>query len=559
MTAGTIETPSGRFTIPANRYDCVIIGGGVNGAGTFRDLAMRGLKVCLYEKNDFGAGTSGSSSAMIHGGLRYILSEPSVTKNSCKDAGFIRKTASHLVFRIPFLYPVMRWRKMARFVLFGVDSVLFGYDFYGRMKGAYPHLLLKADEIKKIEPGLSDEVIGGATFDEWGIYTNRLCYLLVKSGEEAGGKAFNHAEVEGIEYVKPKEGREGYYRIKVNHKLDRRTERVEARTVVNAGGPWGPEVAKMAGAHYRLRPAKGVHLVLDRRITNYAVVTQAEDGREIFIEPWGNVTLIGTTDDDYYGSLDDIPVTHDEVEYLLEGIEKIMPEIRKNRVISTWAGVRPTLYEFGKNEDKLSRDHRIYDHKEEGLNGMWSIAGGKLAEFRLISEEVSDCVCRFLQNPAWSRTAEVPLPGSDEVFDIKSMSLHWSVDPYVLKRMAVRHGSLSRKILVLMLKIPVSRNLICRCEPVTEAEILYSIQNEKVRTMEDLSRRTMCGTGPCGGVRCAYQVAVILGKHLDWSADQMRIAAQEFIERQYSKRREVIRESQARQEVLTKMCLPEIK
>jgi glycerol-3-phosphate dehydrogenase len=550
-----IETPSSRFTLPAKRYDALVIGGGVNGAGTFRDLAMRGLKVRLYEKEDFGAGTSGASSAMIHGGLRYLLSEPSVTKESCKDAGIIRRTASHLVFRIPFIYPILKTRRFSRVMLLGLDALLFGYDMYSHLKGGLPHLLFGGDELRRIEPGLSPEVIGGVSFDEWGIEVNRLCYLLVRSGEAAGGKAYNHARVEGIEHVPPREGREGYFTVKINHLLDGRTERVETRTVVNAAGPWGPVVAGLAGAGYRLRPAKGIHLVLDRRITNYAVATQAPDGRDIFIEPWENLTLIGTTDDDYYGDLDDIPVTHDEAEYLLEGIEKVLPGVRRHRIITTWAGIRPTLYEYGKIEDRLTREHKIYDHAGEGCPGLWSIAGGKLASFRLMAEEAADAVCRFLGIPAGCRTGKIPLPGSEESFDIGSLSLHWSVDPYVLKRMVSRHGSMARQILVTMLRIPASRSLICRCEPVTEAELLYSIKVEKVRTMMDLMRRTRFGTGPCGGSRCAFRAAALMGRQLDWSAARIREAALEFIEWQYRKRRPVIRGVQARQEVLTRMHL----
>jgi glycerol-3-phosphate dehydrogenase len=545
-----IETPSGRFTIPARRFDAVVIGGGVNGAGTFRDLAMRGVRVVLFEKEDFGAGTSGASSAMIHGGLRYLLTEPTVTKISCMDAGVIRRTAHHLVFRIPFLFPMLSTRKFARGMLFGLDATLFSYDMYARFKDGYPHLLFSGEEIRRVEPGLSPDVIGGVSFDEWGIEVNRLCYLLVKSGELAGGKAYNHARVEEIEFVRPREGREGYFILKINHLLDRRTERIETRSLVNAAGPWGPLVAGMAGDGYSLRPAKGVHAVLDRRISNYAVAAQAPDGRSIFMEPWENLTLVGTTDDDYYGDLDDIPVTNDEIQYLLEGLESVFPSIRRARIITTWAGVRPTLYEYGKNEDDLTRDHRIVDHGPAGLPGMWSIAGGKLAAFRLMSEEAADQVCRFLGIPAGCRTAEVPLPGSEENVDINSLSLHWSVDPYLLKRMVSRHGSLVRKILVTMLRVPGSRNPVCRCEPVTEAELLYAIKVEKVRTMEDLMRRTRFGTGPCGGSRCAFKVAAILGRELEWDSKRIRRAALGFIQHQYARRRPVIRGAQARQEML---------
>lgn len=554
MTGG-LACSTVRATIPAGRLDCVVVGGGVNGAGAFRDLAMRGLRVALFEKGDFGGGTSGASSGMIHGGLRYLLTEPGVTKLSCRDSGAIRRTASHLIFRIPFLLPVLESARLARGLLFGADAMLFGYDLYARLKGGVGHMLFGREELLRIEPDLSPGVIGGVSFDEWGIEVHRLCWLLARSGEEHGGKAHNHARVSGLRRVDPGGGAEPFFEVEVDRSPGGGRETVEARCVVNAAGPWGPLVAGLAGASYRLRPAKGVHLVLDRRISNYAIVASAVDGREVFLEPWENVTLVGTTDDDYYGDLDDVPVTFDEVRYLTESMASVFPAVREARVISTWAGIRPTLYEYGTSEDKLTREHAVHDHASQGLPGLWSVAGGKLASFRLMSEEAADAVCAFLGVERRSTTAEVPLPGSEEEIDVPSLGVHWSVEPAVLRRMCSRHGARVREILVGMLRVPGSRGAVCACEPVTGAEIAYSIAQEKVRTLDDLSRRTRFGTGPCGGGRCALRAAAILGRHLGWDGAAIREAAREFLDRQYRKRRAAIGGVQARQEVLTAMHL----
>jgi glycerol-3-phosphate dehydrogenase len=204
-------------------------------------------------------------------------------------------------------------------------------------------------------------------------------------------------------------------------------------------------------------------------------------------------------------------------------------------------------------EDKLTREHAVYDHAREGLPGMWSIAGGKLASFRLMSEEAADAVCAFLGVARGSATATTPLPGSEEEIDVPSMSVHWSVEPAVLRRMCARHGSRVREILVGMLRVPGSRGTACACEPVTEAEMVYAITQEKVRTLPDLMRRTRFGTGPCGGARCALRAAAILGRHLGWSGAAIREAAREFLDRQYRARRAAIGGAQARQEVLTAM------
>ena len=136
--------------------------------------------------------------------------------------------------------------------------------------------------------------------------------------------------------------------------------------VVNATGAWSPITAALASlspARARVRPGKGIHVVLDRRLTNYAILAEAIDGRQIFLEPWQNMSVVGTTDDDYYGDLDDVRATSEEVRYLVQGVARVFPSVRKARAIGTYAGVRPTLYAYGPTEDALSREHEIVDHR----------------------------------------------------------------------------------------------------------------------------------------------------------------------------------------------------
>ena len=139
----------------------------------------------------------------------------------------------------------------------------------------------------------------------------------------------------------------------------------------------------------RVRPGKGIHVVLDRRLTNYGILSEAIDGRQIFLEPWQNVSILGTTDDDYYGDLDDVRATSEEVRYLVQGVARVFPSVRTARAIGTYAGVRATLYAYGKPEDALSREHEIVDHAADGSPGVYSMIGGKLASYRIFSQEMS--------------------------------------------------------------------------------------------------------------------------------------------------------------------------
>jgi glycerol-3-phosphate dehydrogenase len=156
--------------------------------------------------------------------------------------------------------------------------------------------------------------------------------------------------------------------VTARDRLDGRAYEFSARAVVNCTGAWSPITAATAGVseHVRVRPGKGVHLILDRPITDVGVMADAIDGRQIFIEPWGNTALIGTTDDDTYADLDDLPVTTDEVRYLVEGIEQVLPRVRDARIIGDHRGARPSLYAWGKMEDALSREHEVVDHAAHG-------------------------------------------------------------------------------------------------------------------------------------------------------------------------------------------------
>lgn len=489
------------------QYDVIVVGGGCNGTGIARDSALRGLKTLLLEKNDFASGTTGASSGMIHGGPRYLTSEVKTTRTSSQDAGAIKKIAPHLTFRIPFLYPIFRGRG-AKTKLFLVEAFFQAYDKYSALKGGRPHTRLTAAEARSLEPSLSPDVAGAVTFDEWGIDTPRLCVANALAVRDHGGTVRNHTKVRKI--LKENDTVVG---LLAQNLLTGEEFEFRSRLIFNATGPWAPQLAAMAGCEVKLRPAKGIHLVLDRRITNVAILSRCIDGRQIFINPHENTTLLGTTDDDYYGDPDQIPVTEDEIEYLLQGMERSYPAIRKARIISTTRGVRPTLYRQGIYEDDLSRDHRIYDHeKQEGIKGFLSIAGGKLAAYRLMAEEATDLVCKKLRVRASCTTDLVPLPGGESQPDPNEVARDGNLHPYTAARIVSRHGSRTPKLLEEMREKPEETAILCPCEPVTAAEVRHVVREEWAHTLSDICRRTRLGSGPCQGSQCLLPAAAILAE-----------------------------------------------
>jgi glycerol-3-phosphate dehydrogenase len=546
------------FPSGADSFDVAIIGGGVNGTGVARDLALRGLKVVLFERNDLAFGASGNSSGMIHGGVRYLSVAPHVTEQSCRDSGYIQRIAPHLLFRMPFLMPV-KSNRQARVMFELIDAYFRAYDDYQPLKRGKLHCRLDASDLLRLEPGLRGSMIGGISFDEWGIDGARLCVINALDAIRHGARVHVHATVESITRTPGAEPgdagtRQGRYVVEARDRMTQERLRVSARVVVNATGAWSPITAAAGGlssARVRVRPGKGIHVVIDRRVTNYGIVSETIDGRQIFIYPWQNVSIVGTTDDDYYGDLDDVHATSEEVRYLVQGVARVFPAVRATRAIGTYAGVRPSLYAYGPNEDALSREHEIVDHAADGAPGIYSMIGGKLASYRIFAQELSDRVATHefgSTTPCSTHTR--PLPGGESVPDAIALAERYEVTPVAARRLVYRHGALAVRVMDRALRQPVERHVVCACEPVLEAEVRHVVRAEMACTVDDVARRTRLGLGACGGMRCAARCGQIIAEERGLAPSQGLTMAQEFLVRQARTRIVAMGPEQARQEAL---------
>lgn len=510
--------------------DVVVIGGGVNGTGVFRDLALRGLKVTLVERHDLGYGASGNSSGMIHGGPRYLLKTPEVTVSSCLDSGHIQRIASHMLFRVPFLMPVLPEEGAAGMKLLFYDAFFRAYDRYQHLKRSKSHLHFGAAEVRELEPGLVP-VSGAITFDEWGLDGVRLCVANAVHGRELGGAVMLRSTVVGL--LEDQSG--AVTGVRVRETGGTSETNILARAVVNATGAWAGHAADLLGlpeGTIRVRPGKGVHVYLDRRLSNFAIVTDAIDGRQVFLLPWQNMSVLGTTDDDYYGDLDDVVATADEVRYLYQAIERVFPAVRSARPIGTWAGLRPTLHAWGVPEDALSRDHRVVDHEPSGKPGLFSMIGGKLASYRLFAEETSDQVCRRLGHKTFCRTHLEPLPGGEAAVVEGSLSELTGMDALTERRLIARHGTRALPLARSMREGSLSSKVICPCEPVTEGEVRAVVRDEWAQSVDDVARRTRLGLGPCGGKLCAHLAGAIVAEERGQTAQAGVDSAEAFLEGQ---------------------------
>jgi len=526
-----------------SEFDVVVVGAGITGAGVARDAALRGLRVCLVEQHDLGSGTTWGSSGMIHGGLRYIEYDWETTRVSCLDGGYIKRIAPHLLFPVVFLLPIYPDDP------FGIEkkeTALEVYDRFQPYKAGRPHVRLDAEEARRLEPGLRPGLVGAVTMDEWGVDSARLVALNAIGAREAGAEVRTYTEVTGV----IREGR-NVRGVRVRSRLSGAEETIRAKVVCNAAGPWAPRLCEMAGASLRLRPAKGVHLIYDRRISNCALGVEAVDGRDLLLVPHANQTILGTTDDDFYGDPEHLEVTEDEVEYILQAFERVLPSIRQHRIAHANAAIRPTLFGWRRYEDDLSREYEVFDHgARDGVPGLVSIAGGKMSMFRKMAEDTVDVVLRVLGRayvPCTTHTT--PLPGGEGVVDVTEVAGNFGLPLPVAQRLVARHGARAEALLG-DAEPEDRRAVLCECEPVTRAELRHVVRSESVERLEDLYRRVRCTGGACLGMRCAWPAARLLGEERGWTARQVAGEVRDFLDARWLQRPSVVRGATAAQEQL---------
>jgi len=479
-------------------YDVVIIGGGMAGAGVARDLAMRGLAVALVDRGDFGAGTTSRSSKLVHGGLRYLeLFDFALVRESLAERERLRRLAPHLVRPLPFLVPI--YRDSTR----GVIKVRIGLTLYdwltpGRDRERYR--VLPPIDALSLEPGLRPDDLRGAGyyFDDLLLSPERLCLENVLSACRHGARAFNYCQVEEV----TRDAGGTIVGVIARDLLTGTTARLGARVLVNASGPWVDAVRAVAGVAERgerlLRRTKGIHCLLPR-MTERAVYQSTSDDRMIFIIPWREFSLVGTTDTDFDGDLDRVHATRDEVDYLLAEARKALPDprVRREEVRYTYAGVRPLSYEPGKAATKVSRAHRIVE--EEGGRFL-SITGTKLTCFRSLAEQLGDRVSSALGRPRPGLTGERTLDGVDQEvgqvearawLDVSGEMAGTELDRATLETLVTTYGRVYPRVVELAGKVPGGTDRLCPHNADIVAELYHAVHEELTVSLQDfLLRRT---------------------------------------------------------------------
>ncbi|MFV1873512.1 MAG: glycerol-3-phosphate dehydrogenase/oxidase [Oleiphilus sp.] len=470
------------------QWDLVVVGGGITGAGIFREAAKLGLKVLLVEQRDFAWGTSSRSSKMVHGGLRYLGSgQFGLANDSVKERQRLMQELPGLVEPLPFIMGHYKGVFPGPWIF---NKLLAIYDF---MAGQRYRYFFNKGIRDYLVPGMNISNIKGATqFSDAVTDDARLVMRVIQAGERDKGLAINY--LKAVEVLKAQDKIQG---LVLEDLESAERIQVRAKVVINATGVWTDELRAMMGVEQVIRPLRGSHLVVPfwRLPIAFSVsFFHPEDKRPVFAFPWEGVTVIGTTDLDHQAdSTKEASISEQEVSYLLAAVNQQFPEanIQQSDIRSTWSGVRPVV---SKNTDESvnldqpakpsdeKREHAVWDDK-----GLISVAGGKLTTYRLIAMDVLKKASPYLNLALPKKAKTSQFQSLAQVLKIDTMSLT-ALSSSAKRRLFGRHGENAQGIIGLIQETPALAEKVESTDTLW-AELVWACQAEKVVHLDDLLLR----------------------------------------------------------------------
>lgn len=369
-------------------YGLIVIGGGITGVGIALDASLRGIKTLLLEKRDYASGTSSKSTKLIHGGLRYLKQlDFGLVRESGLERAVAHRNAPHLVHPEKMLLPIV---DLGTFNKYSASLAISVYDLLAKVDKVDRKQSLSKSKTLEYEPLLNQDILkSGIIYSEYRTDDARLTIEVLKSARRVGAESFNYMKVDSFEY-----SNDIISGVKCTDRVEGNEVVFKARNIVSAAGPWVDQLRLKDGElnNKSLHLTKGVHIVVPKEKLNIhsAVYFDAFDGRMIFAVPRGKVTYIGTSDTTYNKDLDRVLCTREDVDYLLEKTNHMFEVafLKREDVISSWAGLRPLIHEEGKSPSELSRKDEIFVSDR----GLISIAGGKLTGYRKMAKRIVDLV-----------------------------------------------------------------------------------------------------------------------------------------------------------------------
>jgi glycerol-3-phosphate dehydrogenase len=522
--------PKNTYGYQDQLFDLIVVGGGITGAGVARDAALRGLSCLLLEKGDFASGVTSKSTRLIHGGLRYLANfEMDLVAESLRERAILRKQAPYLIHPMPILIPIYKGDPHGRAVIsLGIHM----YDLLSHEKDLPHYFTSNSKETLGFEPRLNQKGLAGSAlfYDHQILMPERLVLENVISAREAGAKLLNYVKVDTIGET------DSNVAVNARDALDNTMLSFRAKVLINAAGPWIDSVRAAGNINTRkiIHPTKGIHLVMSK-LSEQALFVTSRDERMFFIIPFGDHSLIGTTDTTYHGDLDEVHADEDDIDYLLTESKRILPglNITREAILYTYAGIRPLAFS-GASESRISRKHRVI---KEGRSGrIITIAGGKLTNYRNMAKDVIDAACSVLGVRAGCITDRKPLAGclameyDDYVNEeVPRLAAYHKVSTELVRHLIGLYGSRTERVLELGETDPL---LMAAVSPESRdifAQVAYSVMEEGARTISDIILRRMhIGMTASRGLPQAKAIADVAGKELKWSPEEKQHHLEEF-------------------------------
>ena len=531
-----------RATTAENPLDVLVVGGGVNGAGAAFDAATRGLSVGLVESHDWASGTSSRSSKLMHGGLRYLqMLDFKLVAEALRERDLLLEhTAPHLVKPIKFVFPF--FKKVIDRGFIGSGVMLYdAMQSIGRKRAVPFHRHLLHGKMLEVFPGLDGEkAVGALEYYDAQMDDARFVMMLVRSAAQLDASVANYTTV--VDYLHEGERVVG---ARVRDEESGEEFDVRARHVILAGGVWTQEQQELAGADGGLEvlASKGIHVTVARdripAVPDTGIITQTEKS-VLFIIPWDEYWVIGTTDTPWTEDPRDVGATSDDIDYVLEHANAVLADdLTREDVIGVYSGLRPLLQPVKKGSDKgstkVSREHTVMQ-VEPGLS---AIAGGKFTTYRVMAEDVVDFAIKDTEPGRPSLTRSVPVIGAQGyaalVRDKAEIGRRIGADEIRMDRLLFRYGSLLTDVLALIDEDPSLATPLEHAPRYLRAEVVYAARAEGARHLADvLERRTRLDYETRDrGVAAADEVAALLAAELGWDEAAVRAevdAYREYIE-----------------------------
>jgi glycerol-3-phosphate dehydrogenase len=481
-------------------WDLVVVGGGIVGAGILRGAARLGVRALLLERRDFASGTSSRSSQLVHGGLRYLAQRQfGLARSAVAERERLLREAPGLVTPVDFLFPFYAGEGSKRLAY---ASALTAYD---ALAGRRTLRRVSAHDFALLSPCVhSLDLIGGLRYQEAQTDDARLVLHVLREAAALGAQALNYAPVTSLV-----RGRGGVSGVRVHDDLTDRETEVRATVVINSTGAWADELRTEVGGAPRMRPLKGSHLVFPADKLPVSVgmnIAHPDDGRPITVTPWQGATVVGTTDLDHPKEHnDDVAISAEEVDYLLEALASPFRSLALSPedIVSTWSGVRPTVYTGAATASRELRAHVVWDEA-----GLLTVTGGKLTTFRLIAHDALQAAAHRLPSLAGDSSKSVARRG-------RTAPHPRDTDP-TTARITGRHGAEANDVFAAA--EPGELEPLAGT-PVTAAELRWAARSEGVAHLDDLLlRRVRLGLLlPRGGADVLPLVRRICQQELAWT------------------------------------------